>query len=500
MPDFDIKIKTEADLAAADKTADSLKDVKKGAEQGAEGFKIFGRGAHEAHAALRVLNDAIPGFAQMAHFLANRLTLLMGMGGAAIAFVKGKCDDLLKTLDELNASPGARGEWAEKLKQKAEESAVAFAVWKDHIDRVTAAEQTLEQLTERGLAQARERLGTENAISNAQRALDEARLALAEKLGQVTPEQAIKIRLEIDEADFKRQLEMKAKEIEVEIAAKTKELNQVQDRQFARASDVEVTKRAADTANAAKIKNDEKLAQDKKNLEQSIAMQQKAQAMLDNTSLADKRGMAEMKALGLGKFDPVAAAYQAALDEVGRQANIQAGLRKSIGQEEGKRTGIDTSAKLADEALADAQKRADADADLKNKLTIQVAQLNEDLTARNAENAALQSLHNQTAAVNARGAQVSEADKRRHEEAQHGYPATPQGESDYWINYGNSAIAAATSNQPGAREQLPALVIKLSDLLHEHVNRTGGDRADIEALSGRLQNLEMQMAANRQSP
>lgn len=190
------------------------------AKKAGEGFKIFGHGAHEAHAALRVLNEAIPGFETMARFLSNRLTLLMGMGGAAIAYVKEKCDDLNKALDDLNSSPGARGEWADQLKEKAEQAAVSYAVWEDHIRRVILAEQTLEQLADRTLAVDRERISSGNAISQAQKELAEARLELAVKLGQVTPEQAVKIKLEIDETAFKEQLEIKTAGIEAEIKAR----------------------------------------------------------------------------------------------------------------------------------------------------------------------------------------------------------------------------------------------------------------------------------------
>lgn len=304
--------------------AENLKEVGKGAEKAEEGFRVFGKGAHEAHAALRVLNDAIPGFEMMSRFLANGLTATMGIAALVIANLKSKLDDLTKALDDLKASDGARGEWVEKLKEQAEESTVAFNVWEDHLDRVVQAEQTLQEVTDRGLAQARSRLGTESEIGAAQKALAEAKLALAEKLGQVTPEQAIKIRLEIDEAAFKQQVEAKVKEIEAEINARGIEQDKNEYRQDQLSRNVDSTKSTADSAAAAKTKNDANLAQDKKNLADAIEEQKKAQEIVD--SLEGKGAWGG----NWDKSDPQYYQLKSAKEKVEAMARLQGGYKQEI--------------------------------------------------------------------------------------------------------------------------------------------------------------------------
>lgn len=408
---YTIKIKTEKEGDALEKTAADLKDVGKHAQTGAEGMKLFGRNTHEVHAALRVLNEAIPGFEMLARFLSNRLTLLMGMGGAAIAYVKGKCDDLNKALDDLNASPGARGEWAEKLEKQALDSAVAFNVWKDSIDRIVKAHETLQQLTDRSIAADRERITTQKAIGDAQRQLDEARLQLAEKLGQVTPEQAIKIRLEIDDAAFKRDLEAKAAEIQAEIGQRTQEVNKNNLLFPQKEKAVVDTQIAADDAAEAKTKNDEKLAQDKKNLEESRERQKKAQEIVDamNSDPATRRGMAEMAGLGLSGIDPDTQKYNAAQKAVEEESRRQGSLRRAIGQEQGKQPDLDTAAETTKADAADAKAKYEAAVKLDQESRQKIADLKNDLARERAKNTALENLHNQTSAAQAHSQQINDA-------------------------------------------------------------------------------------------
>jgi hypothetical protein len=74
MPDFEIKIKTDVDDKGIKQTTEGLKNVGAASEGTAgkidEGFKIFGHGAHEAHAALHALGDAFPGIGHATPFQA----------------------------------------------------------------------------------------------------------------------------------------------------------------------------------------------------------------------------------------------------------------------------------------------------------------------------------------------------------------------------------------------------------------------------------------------
>jgi hypothetical protein len=196
-----------------------LDDAGKSGEEAGEGLKRLGIGGHDAHAALHGLGEAMPGVQHLGRYLANDFTLSLGLALVAFQYMKGQIEEFDQALDKLGTGPGARAEWLDRMKEKLEESAVAFNVWEAHIAKVLSAEQTLSQLADRSLAVDKEKLTTGNAITQAQKDLAEARLQLAVKLGQVTPSQAIKIRLEIDDAAMKAQMEVKQKEIEAEKTA-----------------------------------------------------------------------------------------------------------------------------------------------------------------------------------------------------------------------------------------------------------------------------------------
>jgi hypothetical protein len=486
---YTIKIKTEKEGDGAEKTADSLKDVAQHAEKGAEGMKLFGKHSHEAHAALRLLNDTIPGFEQMARFLSNSLTATMGVGALAITFLKGKIDDMNKALDSLQSSPGARGEWAEKMKEKAEESAVAYDVWRDHIERLIKATQTLDQLADRSLAQERERIGTQKAIGDAEKQLAEARLQLAEKLGQVTPEQAIKIRLEIDDAAFKREAEAKAAEIQAEISARSLEKGNNELLMPQKAAAVSDAKTAADAAAAAKIKNDEKLAQDKKNLDASIEAQKKAQEIVD--SLEGKG----MWGGNYDKSDPQYWTLKAAREKVESEGRIQGSLKASIGQETGKQQGLDTAAATSKAAYEEAKSKYEEAVKRENELNVKLAQLTQDLAAEKAKASALENLHNQTSAANAHSQEVDVINRRIQQEEKGGFPNTPQGESDWAIGAAQNVMARARSGQAGPGEVVQTLNM-VTQVLAEHVSRTEEDRQMLIDTKARLQNVQSSLAAN----
>ena len=487
--EFEVKIKSTADLQGAQKAADGLKDVAEHAETGAESMKLLGKHTHEVHAALRVLNEAIPGFSHFAHFLSNSLTMLMGAGGAAIAFLHSKLEAMKTALDSLESSPGARGHWAEKLAEKAEESAVAFDVWKDKIDRVAKALQTLDRLADRSIAQDRERIGTQKSIGDAQKELEEARLDLAVKLGQVTPEQAIKIRLEIDDAAFKRDMEVKAAEIQAEITARTKERDKNLQQGFDAADKVNATKGAADAAGAAKTKNDEKLAQDKKNLAASIEAQNKAQEIVESL---------EGKGMWGGKWDKSDPQYwtlKAAKEQVEAEGRIQGGLKKSIGQETGKREGLDVAAETSKAAYEEAKSAYEAAVKRENELNVKLAWLKEDLAAEKAKNTALEGLHHDTGAVKAQGQEVDIINRRIGQEEKTGFPNTPQGESDFAIGQAEYVVARAQSGHASQGDVVAALQM-VTRVLAEHVDRTTADRQMLNNTQSELENVRAAMSAN----
>jgi hypothetical protein len=531
---FTIKITTEADTSGAKKTADDLdkvaasakgasaelnkvgqgisgddlgqhnvgfqtdqlKDLGQAAEEGGEKFKIFGRGAHEFHAAIEGIGRAAPGVGEILRFMFTPVTAAIGIAALAFSSIQEAIGSFMDALKELDVQ-AKQGEWGDTIREQAEESATAFAVWEAAIQRVVRAEQTLQQLTDRSLAQSRDRLSTENEIGSAETELAKAKLELAEKLGQVTPEQAIKIRLEIDEAAFKRQAEAKVKEIEAEINARGIEADKNAYRQDQLQRGVDTARSASDAADATKAQNDGKLKQDTERLK-AIQEEMKAnQDWLDNYNTT------------LNPFYRGLHADEAARREQG-QASLsrqEAGLRGTLSQEREAKPGLDADAQTAKKAYEDAQAKYNDAAKLENELNVKLAQLAEDLAAEKAKAAALENLHNATAEANAKGSILDDEKKkdaaRREAERESGqYADTPQGESDYWINLGQDAMKAAEANLPGSQDLLHETIAQMTGLIRRHTAITESQTAsllDIQSqmseLDARLSNLQGQVRA-----
>ncbi len=437
--------------------------------EGKEKLGMFGASTHEVHSALRLLNDAMPGVEQMARFLSNRLTVEMGVGALAISFLKGKIDEMNKALDELQSSPGARGEWADKIKEKLEASAVSLAVWEAGIERIMKAQQSLQQLADRSLAVDRENITAQNELAQAQKGLAEARLELALKLGQVSPEQAVKIRLEIDDTAFKQQLEVKQKEIAAELDVRNTQFQNLDLLMPQRGRAVETTKAAADAAATAKTKNDEKLAQDKKNLDASIEAQRKAQEIVD--SLEGKG----MWGGNYDKSDPQYYALQAAKEKVESEGRIQGNLKKSIGQETEKRPGLDTAAETSKSDYEEAKRKYEEAMKSQHDLETKITNLQQDLAAEKSKTATLEKIHADTGAVKAQ----------------------EQTQTTYWVEQGNKAIADAQAGKPGAQAEVHSTIARLVNALAASTDRSDADRASLEETKSRLSRVEMQLQNNR---
>jgi hypothetical protein len=220
-----------------------------GSKKAAEGMEKLGLSHHQLHG---VLSQLMPGLGQMATFLTSGFTAAIGVALIAFAYLNSKVQEFNKLLDDLSTGPGARGEWAEHIKEQAEESAVAFSTWEHNIDRIISAQRTLAQATDAAIALDKEKASSEATVAAAQKALDEARVDMAVKLGQMTQEQAIKIKLQIDEDYFKAQLQAKISGIEAELGARNGEKRSNQLEALGLDDKIRGDKTAADAAAAAK--------------------------------------------------------------------------------------------------------------------------------------------------------------------------------------------------------------------------------------------------------
>ena len=484
MPDFDITIKTPAELAGAIAAADALeRDIGKakalGQEFGALEAKLQkvrqsiadskvptedAAGATEklalSHRQLHgVLEQVAPGLAGIARFLTSGFA--MAAGGAILLFqhFNQKLQDFNDFLDSIGNSANARGEWADKMREGLEKAGVEAAVYEHHLDTIAEAQQSLEKLADRALARDREKLASDNAIATAQRELAEARLQLAVKLGQVTEEQAIKIKLDIDEQFFKQQLQAKVAGIQAEINARTKQQAATIDQGFTAGERLPALKAAADAAGQAKIKNDEKLAQDKNNLDESVANQQKAIGVVDKLQGKGAWGG------NWDKSDPQYWELKAAQEQVESEGRRQGALKAALTQGRAQQPGLDTAAATT-KADYDAGKAKYEELIKSNAaLTSQLADLNAKLAGTTAENKTLADLHNQTAAANAAAAA----------------PAAFEHDVDTQIAKADAAAASArTAPTPGHIAALVASHERLVALFSEAQSHDQAHAAEIQ--------------------
>ncbi|HZM06325.1 MAG TPA: hypothetical protein VFC44_25270 [Candidatus Saccharimonadales bacterium] len=145
--------------------------------------------------------------AQFSRFLTSGFTAAIGVALIAFEYLNKQLDQFNTTLDDLDTGPGAKGEWAGKIAENTRNAAVETAVFNERLREAAEAQDTLSKSTDDLIAAQKRQAANGKEVSDAQKALELARLELMEKLGQLTPEQAVRIRLEIDDAAFKRQLE-----------------------------------------------------------------------------------------------------------------------------------------------------------------------------------------------------------------------------------------------------------------------------------------------------
>jgi chromosome segregation ATPase len=309
MPDFEIKITTPVELEGAKQLADQLErnigkakalgqatdelegklktvqsaiaNAGEAAKEGAEkGFGEMIEGHHGIHAIGHALNQALPGLAQFTRFLTSGFTAAIGVALLAFEYLKSKIEEFNKLLDDLSTGPGARGEWAEKIAENTRSAAVETAVFNEKLRELEDRQESLAKSTDELIARQKKQAADSLAIADAQKELDLARLALAEKLGQVTPEQAVMIKLQIDDAAFKRQLEAEKAAIQAELSARQGELAGLQGQEPSLGRAMDRANATALAAANAQATNEAKLTQEQADLKAAQDSLAKSEALL----------------------------------------------------------------------------------------------------------------------------------------------------------------------------------------------------------------------------
>jgi hypothetical protein len=296
MPDFELKIKETLDSSGGDKAKKDLDEIiakskMTGHQQVlAELDEITGKTKHAAESTEKLelshrqlhmtLERVSPALASMARFLTSGFAGAIGVVLIAFQFLNEKLEQFKQYLQDIDTGPGARGEWAEKIRDNTREAAVEMAVLNDKLHAAAVAQESLEKITDRLIARQKEHAAAAKEVGDAQKELALARLALAEKLGQITPDQAVEIRLEIDDAAFKRQLAAELAAIQAELSARQQEWQTNQGREPGLGGAMDRSQAAALAAKNAQDKNAAKLAQDKADLETAKATAAKDEAIL----------------------------------------------------------------------------------------------------------------------------------------------------------------------------------------------------------------------------
>jgi hypothetical protein len=394
---------TQIEAALAGMTG-KMKETGEGAKKASEGIEEMIGGHHGIHAIGHALNQALPGLMQFTRFLTSGFTASIGAALLVFEYLKTKIEEFDKMLDELNSGPGARGAWAEKLSENVREAGVEEAVFNERLRETAERQDTLAQSTDKLIEAQKRRTSDAKTVADAEKELALARLALAEKLHQITPEQAVKIRLEIDDEAFRRELEEKVAAIQAELQARMAEqrTNEHSEPGLAAAKD---TKEAASlAAKNASDKNAAKLEQDKKNLEEikeKIAAAEKAVEDFGDDNGITNKGVHELPA------------YKVAASQRDQLYALRASYERSSKQEEEKLTPLATVASVAKEQAEKAKADYEEAAKLAKEVSATIAKLKTDLSVEVHKNEALQNIHDQTSDIHRREADADAQERIR---------------------------------------------------------------------------------------
>jgi DNA repair exonuclease SbcCD ATPase subunit len=465
------------------KLKQNIANVEQAAKHSEEGFKVFGRGAHEAHAVVDALGEVAPGFERLAHFLAEPVTAAIGLSILLFQKFSESMKEAQAAMQSLIDTPDARGEWVEKMADALERATVEGNVWEHEMQRIINAHETLREKTDE-LVRAEERqIQSTNQITQARKSLNEAYVDFLAKIGKIPEEKVVEIKFQIDEAAFRSETEQKLKGLQAEWNARTSEQSQ-------NAASIPKLHGAAMAAAAtatgaeqAKIKNEKKLEQDKNRLEESKANQERAEKIIEEL---------EGKGTWGGEYDKSDPEYyklKSARETQQAELDRQGDLRRSIKTEEDRRAGLDTNAETtkADKQKAqseyeDALKRA---SDLKGEL----GKLKGDLEAETAKVAAIETTHKEANDPN------YFSDRAGHDAAQSERGGAAQiGAAD--------TVTKARMLESQFQGKIQGQTISPDDLreIHETIERImgylenrdvgGGRKADMRSILDRLQRLE----------
>ncbi len=213
--EYKIEIKSTADLAAVDRTIAKLqgqieatkalgkdtgdleKELQKAQSTGieAELARITGRtqesgqaAEHASHGVEKlglthrqfhtVLEQVAPGIAGLARFMQSGFAGAVGVVLIAFQYLNAKVEEFSQMLDALSTGSGARGEWAQKIKENVSAAAAETALFNQQLDETLSRQETLAESTNRAIAADKAHSADLKSVADAQRGLDLARLAL----------------------------------------------------------------------------------------------------------------------------------------------------------------------------------------------------------------------------------------------------------------------------------------------------------------------------------
>jgi chromosome segregation ATPase len=258
---FKINITGDASglLAAGQQAEASLKGIEDaGKQQGgafeeiSKQFADLNRKAEELKKTSVEVGEAGPGMAAGAAGILT--TVAASITGAMVVFsyAKAALDEWNRQMDEVAARNASRDflPGIEAKRTALVEGAVAAERFKESLAAIGAAEDEFGRKVAGAIGKLHEFMAAQAEISSAAEGKETAEVNLAEKLGKMTPEQAIVARAGIKERYRKQQEEAKTRAENEELALKEAELQHARSQAPELAAEAEAKRKAADELRA----------------------------------------------------------------------------------------------------------------------------------------------------------------------------------------------------------------------------------------------------------
>ena len=255
---------------------------------------------------------------------------IMGAGFAATMIfmqVKRQIEEVNKVLDESAKLGNAAADWPEKVKKGLLDSLVAMDDYERKMSEIGRDLDPIKTKTDEYTTALNEQSKAAESVASAHKKLEEARIEAARLAGTITKEQAIVMKLDLDEADFERKLNAEVEKAQKILAAKTDERKYEAAAEPGLKSDYEAKTHAAAQAEADKERFESTYSADKKKRDEyeEALLGQSPEVIARNQKAQEQEGAIKDR---YDKLQEVEAVIQKRFQELNFTAAEQAKYRK----------------------------------------------------------------------------------------------------------------------------------------------------------------------------